>query len=114
MFALVSAGTIGKTRHMVGLPLELGAPDPPIDMPPTKYVLLQELDEGIFLFRFAEDGADAGDTWHETTEDAMHQAEFEFGISGSSWRAVPSDVDPRAHMVALVRGEVENGLISRP
>lgn len=105
IFAFVPTGTSGKTQHMIGLPSELGGPDPPIDMPPTRYVLLQELDEGIFLFRFAEDGADAGDTWHESTEDAMHQAEFEFGISGESRRPVPTDVDPKAHVGALVRGE---------
>jgi len=92
---------------MIGLPSELGGPDPPIDTPPTRYVLLQELDEGFFLFRFAEDGADAGDTWHESTADAMHQAEFEFGIGAGSWRPVPTDVDPWAHIDALVRGKRE-------
>jgi hypothetical protein len=74
-------------------------------MSPTRFVLLQELDEGIFLFRFAEDGADAGDTWHASREDAMHQAGFEFGISERSWQSVPSDVDPEAHIGAPVRGD---------
>jgi hypothetical protein len=62
-----------------------------------------------FLFRFAEDGADAGDTWHESIADAMHQAEVEFGIGRESWRPVPTDVDPQAHIIALIRRKPETG-----
>jgi hypothetical protein len=29
--------------------------------------------------RYTEAGEFAGDTWHENKEDAVHQAEFEFG-----------------------------------
>jgi hypothetical protein len=50
-------------------------------MPPTRYVLVEELDEGHFLFRFASDGSDGGDPWHESLEDALEQAEFEYGLT---------------------------------
>jgi basic membrane lipoprotein Med (substrate-binding protein (PBP1-ABC) superfamily) len=41
--------------------------------------------------RFAADGAFAGDTWHQTAEEAQEQAKFEFGNAISDWIAIPPD-----------------------
>jgi hypothetical protein len=48
-------------------------------------------DDGVFLYRFAADGAFAGDTWHQTIEEAQEQATFEFGHAISDWVAIPPD-----------------------
>jgi len=56
-------------------------------------LLIEQRDEGFFLFRFTVDGVAAGDTWHLNLEDAKHQAEFEFDGLISSWLEVPANVD---------------------
>ncbi len=43
-------------------------------------------DAGLYLFRFCSD-AQVADTWHQSFEDAFHQAEFEFGILKRQWAA---------------------------
>ena len=108
MFAEVAEGIRGKTRHMIGLPPGLGASDPPIDMPSARYVLVEELDEGHFLFRFASDGSDGGDTWHESLEHALEQAEFEYGLSEDAWKTIPNGLDPTRYVQSYARGELAN------
>lgn len=49
-------------------------------------------DNGIYLLRLCSDGQVA-DTWHESFDDAFHQAEFEFGISNGRW-AVSAEKPP--------------------
>ena len=39
---------------------------------------------GFYLMHICEDGR-AADTWHETIDDALHQAEFEFGVRADDW-----------------------------
>ncbi|MGO9435734.1 MAG: hypothetical protein ACLPH3_24200 [Terracidiphilus sp.] len=41
-------------------------------------------DAGYFLMHIGEKGQ-AADTWHENLEDAMHQAEWEFGVQAEEW-----------------------------
>lgn len=40
---------------------------------------------GVELIRFDVDGRFAGDSWHETIEDAKRQAKFEFDVEASDW-----------------------------
>ena|SRR5216684_2168918 len=44
-------------------------------------------DEGYYLNHICEDGSVA-DTWHNTIQDAFHQAEWEFGVRPDEWQAV--------------------------
>jgi len=48
--------------------------------------------DGIFLVRYAPDGEFAGDTWHQTIDEAKRQATFEYGELVGPWTAIPSDV----------------------
>jgi hypothetical protein len=41
-------------------------------------------DSGFFLFHLCADGSGT-DTWHQTLDDAFHQAEFEFKVSRDEW-----------------------------
>jgi hypothetical protein len=54
-------------------------------MPDPSIVEMCVSDEGYYLIRHTESGEFAGDTWHETREDALHQAEFEYGGRIASW-----------------------------
>ena len=44
-------------------------------------------DQECYLLHICEDGAMA-DTWHETVEEALHQAEWELGVQESEWQVV--------------------------
>jgi hypothetical protein len=42
--------------------------------------------EGYYLFHICADGGT--DTWHESIEDALHQAEFEFAVKPDEWEDI--------------------------
>jgi len=41
-------------------------------------------EQSSYLFHICGDG-EAADTWHETQEDALYQAEWEFGVKPEEW-----------------------------
>jgi|SRR5581483_1890019 len=45
-------------------------------------------EESCYLFHICESG-EGTDTWHESSEEAMEQARYEFGVERSEW----TDVD---------------------
>lgn len=61
---------------------------------PLARILIMDVtdNDGIYLYRFAVDGREGGDTWHETVEDAKHQAEFEYEGEAGDWLPVPEGV----------------------
>ena len=70
-------------------------------MPPTALVILRQAeapDKGFFLFRFSAAGEDAGDTWHQSVDDAKHQGDFEFGTL--TWEPVEVKMTDRAFALA--------------
>jgi hypothetical protein len=42
-------------------------------------------DPGFYLMHVCENGQGT-DTWHETLDDALHQAEFEFEVKPEEWK----------------------------
>src|SRR5437879_2536127 len=95
--AALITGTLGvpKIRHYVGLPPEIsGVPDSRVMHPHARVVYIEQTEEGFFLFRLADDGSDAGDTWHQSLEDAKHQAEFEFEDALGPWFGLTPGEDP--------------------
>jgi hypothetical protein len=60
-------------------------------MPSAHFLTIEPTDEGFFLFRYAEDGADAGDTWHRSVEEANGQANYEYGNALGGWLDIPDD-----------------------
>jgi len=91
-------GTNGfRTRHYWGLPPDLaeitGGEGQVIDMPRAEFITIEPDPSGFFLIRYLRNGDFAGDTWHQTLEEAKHQAEFEFGTSDADWVTVPEDQD---------------------
>lgn len=71
----------GRTRHRIN-----GE-----DFPPFVSLEIAQYpgDSGFYLLHICGDGARA-DTHHESMEEAMHQAEFEFGVQGNEWVSAAS------------------------
>lgn len=81
-FALSAMPLRPKVRHNVGLPREISE-IPQKQFPTASMLLIEENDDGVFLYRLSEAGNILGDTWHLTIEDAKHQAQYEFeGLVG--------------------------------
>ena len=90
-----------KVRHTVGFPAELNEGSPAVRLPlPSFLVLLVSSDEeGCFLERITQEGEACGDTWHPNREEAIAQAEYEFGDQLGPWISVPDGEDPLEFMV---------------
>jgi hypothetical protein len=73
---------LGSRDHSGWLPV--GAAIPPRTSANDADVWIEENPDGFFLF--AGDAQVATDTWHKTLEDAVSQAEFQFGIAQNEWR----------------------------
>ena len=60
-----------KTRHYVGFPPELApSNEKRYVMQAPDILLIEQRDEGFFLFRFTVDGVAVGDTWHLNLDSA--------------------------------------------
>lgn len=82
------------TRQFRGLPPELtGGVDYREALPWPRVLVIEKKPDGIFLYRFTEDGACVGDTWHMSLEDAEAQAESEYDTHLSEWKEVPDSSD---------------------
>lgn len=79
-------------RHLVGFPEELSPGVPREVLPLADFVVLEGDDSGFYLYRYSARDEFAGDTWHQTLEEAHEQVEFEFGITESDWFEIPLDV----------------------
>jgi hypothetical protein len=77
------------SRNLVGLPPEVGEPDTRGRLPIPLILAVLTKPDGIFLERFDETGADAGDSWHRSVEEATEQAREEYGESVGVWTPVP-------------------------
>jgi len=74
----------GKTIHSIGEVIE-GKVVPKQKMPDAAYVVTEEMNGSCYLYRYSNTGEFAGDTWHETLEEAKRQARFEYVIGDSDW-----------------------------
>jgi hypothetical protein len=70
----------GKTKHQF-----LG-PNGTQDFPPFVALTIAQYvgDSGFYLLYEPESGMGT-DTWHESLENALHQAEYEFGVERDEW-----------------------------
>lgn len=60
-------------------------------MAPAHEVEIVAEPDAYTLFRYTEAGEGAGDSWFPTLEEALHQAEFEFGIRREDWYRAASE-----------------------
>ncbi|MBO6513232.1 MAG: hypothetical protein JJ974_04630 [Phycisphaerales bacterium] len=47
---------------------------------------IEKQDSGYFLHTLAEDRKSGSDTWHQSLDDAFHQAEYSCGIRRDEWK----------------------------
>jgi hypothetical protein len=87
LLAVIADGEPSKTaRHFVGLPPELtGGVDRRHEMGPPALIVIYVEQDGVCLYRYDDRGKSVGDTWHESVEEAKHQATFEYGPRVGSW-----------------------------
>lgn len=79
--------------HYLGFPPEVTeGEDRRTALPFARLLLIEQRENDIFLFRFTKEGDYAGDTWHQSVEEAKKQAKFEYNVSVDSWQKIPSDV----------------------
>lgn len=62
-------------------------------MPIAKVLVLYMTPNGYGLYRYDKNGEFAGDTLHETEEDANEQIEYEFSLKDVNWMDIPKDVN---------------------
>jgi hypothetical protein len=77
----------GKTRHGIGTMVD-GVPTMSKQFSNAARVEIEERNEGYFLMRFTEQAEFAGDTWHQTLEEAKGQAHFEYAIEEDDWEVL--------------------------
>lgn len=83
-----------RVKHYIGLPPILAeGRDERIEMKSAAFVVIEQKPDGIFLYRYGNDGSYAGDTWHTTVEEAKEQVSFEYSSIHVTWDEVPSEVD---------------------
>lgn len=106
MFARVrpSSATRG-TKHYTGFPPEISDDtDSRQLLAETAVVLVEQEQSGVFMYRYSEDGSFGGDTWHQTLDDAMYQAMYEFGDDSEDWTGLPQDVqEPIPYILQQIR-----------
>jgi hypothetical protein len=73
----------GNTRHTVG--------GVPMSKPSTLRIARYVDDPGYYLLYLDEHGHEQTDTWHQSLDDAHHQATFEFGVQPQEWTVLQSD-----------------------
>ena len=107
LFAVVRANVLHpKTQHVIGFPPGLAGNRAEVQKLPSPDVLVitQESEGSVFLYRLTRAGESGGDTWHQSIDDAKHQAEYEFGEALGKWRVVPDDVaDAREFAIEAVQ-----------
>ncbi len=60
------------------------------------------------LYRYTAQGEFAGDTWHQTLEDAKAQAAAEYGEALSDWQDIPDGVsDAEAYAIEAAARRLE-------
>ena len=113
LFAVVRAqGLRPSVRHVVGFPPELtGSQDEAESLSIPDILVIDEESEGsVFLYRLSRGGEPCGDTWHQSIDDARHQAKYEYGNALEEWQHVPDDVsDPQEFALAAVRSREGGG-----
>jgi hypothetical protein len=58
------------------------------ELPAPSWVEIHSEGPYFYLLRLTEDGGCITDTWHQTLDEAMSQAQFEFGLEKGDWNEV--------------------------
>ena len=78
-----------RTRHYVGSPEAVDGVEGQVDLPTPSFLVLLQTEEGVYLDRYTKTGDRCGDTWHTSVQEALEQAEYEYGERLGEWQVVP-------------------------
>jgi hypothetical protein len=82
-----------KSKHYKGLPPDLTAgKDLRTEMKPAAVVVIEDDQDGVFLYRYDAQANCVGDTWHQNLDEAKGQAQFEFENILSEWVEIPLSI----------------------
>ena len=70
----------GQTRHYLGTEI--------LPLPSELSIAQYPGDSGFYLLYFDSSGKELTDTYHDSVENAMAQADFEFQVKPSDWQDV--------------------------
>ncbi len=71
----------GRTKHRLSDASGLR------DFPPFKALeICSSFDDGGYYLMYEPEIGHGTDTWHQSLDDAMHQAEWEFGVARDEWK----------------------------
>jgi hypothetical protein len=70
----------GKTRHVLG--------SQPVPVPSELRIVQYSRDAGYYLFYCDDSGNEFTDTYHDSIDKAMAQAEWEFRVRPEEWLSV--------------------------
>jgi hypothetical protein len=73
----------GKTRHLVG--------GQEMAVPSELRIVQYSGDRGYYLLYLDANGCEQTDTYHDSIDDAMAQAEWEFTVSPGEWMSILDD-----------------------
>lgn len=82
-----------SVKHYEGLPPELtGGRDSRTELGPTVFLVIDEKQDGVFLFRYDRKGKGkcVGDTWQMSVEDAKRQAAMNTILLNKDGRIFPN------------------------
>jgi hypothetical protein len=79
--------TTGKTLHRSGTISQDGELIPGPELPAPHSLMIAQLspDRGYYLLNLDEDGEEITDTYHDTLEQALDQAKWEFNVEPDEW-----------------------------
>jgi len=106
LFAVVDPGGLpSSVRHVVGFPREADREsDKRPVLPRARVLVIEEKQDGVFLYRLTESGEYAGDTCYESMDAAKDQAAFEYGECLGAWKTIPDSVpDPYEFALSQMR-----------
>jgi hypothetical protein len=85
-----------RITQTAGFPIDLSQLPPEPDV----VLLIADADPGAMLFRYTAHGEFAGDTWHESADDAREHAIYDYSDALGEWIDVPTDIED-AHAYAV-------------
>jgi hypothetical protein len=105
LFTFIESGEPSRIRHVKGFPPDRDREvDERSTLPRARIVLIEVKPDGVFLHRLTESGEYAGDTWHQSVDEATNQAIVEYGNSLGVWRSMPDSVpDPYEFAIGKLR-----------
>ena len=75
-----------KQVFQSGIHTESGTPSPTTDR--VEIVLDGDENGPCMMYRYTNEKVFCGDTWHETFQNALEQAEFEYGLNRQDFKTV--------------------------